>query len=482
MLRQSLALLVSLSLFPASPTKLNKDQRALHAASRLTFGPTPTGLAAIHKLGVEKWIDQQLHPESIPEDPALLERLKSFETLQLSNKDLIAKYPRKPGPGGNRVQTVYRELAEAKLLRAVHSTHQLEELMADFWYNHFNVFFDKGADRLLVTAYEREAIRPHVLGNFKDLLLATARHPAMLFYLDNWTSVSTDRLRNRKRAAGLNENYARELLELHTLGVDNGYTQADVTEVARCFTGWSIANLREDPKFQFRPLLHDDKPKTVLGQVVLPGRGEDDGLQVIDMLVRHPGTAKFISTKLAQRFVADAPPPALIARMAATFTKTHGDIREVMRTMLKSPEFWAPGVYQGKMKMPLEMVASALRATNATITNSAPLQQELRAQGQPLYRKGEPTGYSPFAEEWTNSAALLSRMNFGLALAQNKVRGTRIDLAEILNNKNKPADIAQALLLHAPAPETLKAIENKPESNPAQIAGLILGSPEFQRR
>ena len=482
MLRQFLALLLSLSLFPAAPTKLNKDQRALHAASRLTFGPTPTDLTAIQKLGVDKWIDQQLHPETIPENPALLERLKAFETLQLSNKDLIAKYPRKAGTGAKNVQTVYRELAEAKLLRAVHSTHQLEELMADFWYNHFNVFFDKGADRLLVTSYERDAIRPHVLGNFKDLLLATAKHPAMLFYLDNWTSVNTTRLRGRKKAAGLNENYARELLELHTMGVDNGYTQADVTEVARCFTGWSIANLREDPQFQFRPLLHDNGAKTVLGQAILPGRGQDDGLQVIDMLVRHPATAKFISTKLAQRFVADAPPPALIARMAATFTKTHGDIREVMRTMLKSPEFWAASSYNAKMKMPFEMVASALRATNATVTNSMAIQQELRAQGQPLYRKGEPTGYYPFAEEWTNSAALLSRMNFGLALTQNKVRGTRIDLAQTLANKTKPIEIAQTLLLHAPAPETLKAIESKSETNPAQIAGLVLGSPEFQRK
>jgi uncharacterized protein (DUF1800 family) len=495
MLRQFLAFLLSLSLFPAAPTKLDKDQRALHAASRLTFGPTPTDLAAIHKLGVDKWIEQQLHPETISENPALLERLKTFETLQLSNKDLIAQYPRKAGKGAKNVQTVYRELAEAKLLRAVHSTHQLEELMADFWYNHFNVFFDKGADRLLVTSYERDAIRPHVLGNFKDLLLATAKHPAMLFYLDNWTSVSAENLDNlrerfqrkkaaakKKRAAGLNENYARELLELHTMGVDNGYTQTDVTEVARCFTGWTIDGLRDDPKFLFRPLMHDRKAKTVLGQAVLPGRGEEDGMQVIDMLVRHPATAKFISTKLAQRFVADAPPPALITKMAATFTKTEGNIREVMRTMLKSPEFWAPSTYNAKMKMPFEMVASALRATNATVNNSAALQQELRAQGQPLYRKGEPTGYSPMAEEWTNSAALLSRMNFGLALTQNKVRGTRIDLAQTLNNKVKPTEIAQALLLRAPAPETLKAIESKSETNPAQIAGLVLGSPEFQRR
>jgi uncharacterized protein (DUF1800 family) len=336
-------------------------------------------------------------------------------------------------------------------------------------------------DRLLVTSYERDAIRPHVLGNFKDLLLATARHPAMLFYLDNWRSVSVARPGGR-RAAGLNENYARELLELHTLGVDNGYTQQDVTEVARCFTGWSIAGLREDPQFRFLPRMHDQKEKRVLGRVLPANGGEADGLAVIDMLAAHPATAKFISTKLAQRFVADAPPPALIQRMAATFTKTHGDLREVMRTMLKSPEFWSSSAYQAKMKMPFEMVASALRVTGAQVANPAVLQQELRSLGQPLYRKGEPTGYYPFAEEWTNSASLLTRMNFGLALAQNKVRGIRVDLGKTVGTKTNPTEIAQTLLLRPAAPETLQSIQNTPEITPARIAGLVLGSPEFQRR
>ncbi|MFN0105131.1 MAG: DUF1800 domain-containing protein [Bryobacteraceae bacterium] len=491
MLRQFVCVLLAASLLPAAP-KLTKEQRALHAANRLTFGPTAGDLAAIRKLGVDKWIDRQLHPGKIAEDPALLERLKKYDSLNMSTAELIEKYPFRPGQakgGAANVRLVYGELAEAKLLRAVRSNRQLDELLADFWFNHFNVFFDKGFDRVLVTSYERDAIRPYVLGNFKDLLLATAKHPAMLFYLDNWTSVSTEgleRLRRRvaagKRATGLNENYARELLELHTMGVDNGYTQRDVTEVARCFTGWSISGIREGAKFSFNALLHDRKEKSVLGHIIPAGRGEEDALQVIDILSNHAATAKFISTKLAQRFVSDNPPPALVARMAATFTKTRGDLREVMRTMLTAPEFWSPAAYKAKMKMPFEMVASAIRATGADIENTVALNQELKTLGQPLYRKVEPTGYYPFAEEWTNSASLLGRMNFSLQLARNGVRGVRVDLDRALNGKTTPAEIAHALLLHAPAPETLKTLRSKPETSAAHLAGLVLGGPEFQRR
>lgn len=498
MLRRFVSILLAASLLPAAP-KLSKEQRVLHAANRLTFGATGAELAAIRRIGVEKWVEQQLHPEKITEDAAFIERLKRYASIHMTNAQLMDKYPFRPGQAGAgnaaNARLVYVELAEAKLLRAVHSKRQLEELLADFWFNHFNVFFDKGFDRVLVTSYEREAIRPHVLGNFKDMLLATARHPAMLFYLDNWTSVSTEgleelrrRFQGRKkqgpagqqRATGLNENYARELLELHTMGVDNGYTQQDVTEVARCFTGWSISDIREGAQFKFNALLHDTKEKKVLGHVIRAGRGEEDALEVIDILVNHPATAKFISTKLAQRFVADVPPAGLINKMAATFTKTHGDLREVTRTMLTAPEFWSPEVYKAKMKMPFEMVASALRATGATVDNGILIQQELRTLGQPLYRKVEPTGYYPFAEEWTNSAALLSRMNFGMQLTQNKVRGVKVDLDKALGGKTAPAEIAQALLLHPPASATLKALQSG--ATPAHIAGLVLGGPEFQRR
>jgi len=484
MCRQLITLLLASSLFPAAP-KLSKEQRAHHAASRLTFGPTPETLAAIHKIGVDKWVAQQLHPEKIAEDPALAARLKRYASVGLTNAQMMEKYPFRPGQGKGgaaNVRLVYTELAETKLLRAVHSNHQLEELLADFWFNHFNVFFDKGFDRVLVTSYERDAIRPHVLGNFKDLLLATSKHPAMLFYLDNWRSVSPDRAprRNQKRVLGLNENYARELLELHTMGVDNGYTQQDVTEVARCFTGWSIADIREGATFKFNALLHDQKEKKVLGQTIPAGQGEEDGLQVLDILLNHPATAKYISMKLAQRFVADEPPSTLIAKMATTFAKTHGDLREVMRTMLTAPEFWSPAAYKAKMKMPFEMVASALRATGAEIDNTTAIHQELKTLGQPLFRKVEPTGYYPFAAEWTNSASLLGRMNFGTQLARNKVRGIRVDLDKKLSGKTAPAEIAQALLLHPPAAGTVKALQTG--SSPAHVAGLVLGGPEFQRR
>jgi len=500
---------VAATLLFAAP-KLSKEQRVLHAANRLTYGPTAAELAAIRKMGVEKWIDQQLHPEKIAESPELADRLRKYDSLTMSTAEMIDKYPppqllrnkkaddSTPKPrvmAGAPIRTVYRDLTEAKLLRAVHSNRQLEELLTDFWFNHFNVFFDKGFDRVLVTSYERDAIRPHVLGNFKDLLLATARHPAMLFYLDNWTSVSTenlDQMRRRfqrkampkagKRAAGLNENYARELLELHTMGVDNGYTQQDVTEVARCFTGWSIADLRTGAKFKFNAMLHDRKEKRVLGHIVPAGRGEEDGEQVIGILVAHPATAKFISTKLAQRFVSDNPPEALIARMAAAFTKSKGDLRETTRAMLTAPEFWAPEAYQAKMKMPFEMIASALRATNAQVEATVVIQQQLKTLGQPLYRKVEPTGYDSAAEDWTNSAALLGRMNFGMELTQNKVRGVRVDLDRALGGRTAPADIAQALLHRPPAAETMQLLEKKASAGTAHLAGLVLGGPEFQRR
>ena len=316
-----------------------------------------------------------------------------------------------------------RELSEQKLYRAVYSERQLQEVLTDFWFNHFNVYLDKGADRFLVTSYERDAIRPHVLGAFKELLLATAQHPAMLFYLDNWQSVAADapagRLRaNRRR--GLNENYARELLELHSLGVDGGYTQKDVVEVARCFTGWTIMAPYRGAAFTFNPRLHDKGEKTVLGIRIPAGGGREDGLKVIEIIASHPSTARFISTKLAQRFVADNPPAALINTLADTFQKSNGDIKAVMRTLLKSREFWSEAAYKSKVKSPFEMIASALRATDADVTTAIGIANRVGELGQPLYRKQEPTGYSNNSNEWMNSAALLGRMNFAMDLIHNK--------------------------------------------------------------
>jgi uncharacterized protein (DUF1800 family) len=353
-------------------------------------------------------------------------------------------------------QLVERDLIEGKILRAVYGNRQFEEVLTDFWYNHFNVYLDKGADRYLVTEYEREAIRPHVLGKFKDLLTATAKSPAMLFYLDNWQSVGPNapiggRGQKKGAARGLNENYGRELLELHTLGVDGGYSQKDVTETARCFTGWTIQNPQRGGVFQFNPRMHDNDEKTVLGVTIPAGGGINDGEKILDIVAHHPSTARFISKKLAIRFVADEPPDALIERMADTFRKTDGDLRAVMKTMIDSKEFFSEGAYRSKMKSPLELVASAVRAVNGDVRLAFPLAQQIAQLGQPLYRKQEPTGYSNSSMEWMNAGGLVGRMNFALQLADNKVPGVKVDPSKAA----RPDD---------------------------PVAGIALGSPDFQKR
>ncbi len=562
--------------------------RALHALNRLTFGPRPGDIQRAERIGLDRWIEQQLNPESIPENSVLEAKLAPLDTLRMSPLEMARKYPapqfikamvegRAPWPEDVETRYMVRRLAlkyrdqlkdklpatvsgqdlpranlnteqraalqsdripeqialleslppeqqydaldaipdaqrrrmlpaappdlrrkievlfgplvvvnqdlfAGKLLRAIYSDRQLEEVLTDFWFNHFNVYLDKGADRYLVTSYERDAIRPHVFGRFKDLLLATAESPAMLFYLDNFQSVGPE-AHGGKRRTGLNENYGRELMELHTLGVDGGYTQHDVTEVARCFTGWTIRDPRRGGGFEFRDRLHDHGEKTVLGVKIPAGGGMDDGLRVLDILARHPSTARFISKSLAIRFVSDNPPPALIDRMAATFTATGGDLREVLRQMLRSPQFWARDAYRTKLKSPFEMVVSALRATNANVDLTTGLAQQLQTLGQPLYRKQEPTGYSNKGSEWINSASLLARMNFALALTSNHVGGVRVDLPPSVSD---PGQLERRLLMTDLSPEARAAIEKgagpDAPSRPALIAALTLGSPEFQRR
>ena len=326
-------------------------------------------------------------------------------------------------------QMVARDLSEGKLLRAVYSDRQLEEVLTDFWFNHFNVYLDKGADRYLVTEYERDVIRPHVLGKFEDLLKATAKSPAMMFYLDNWQSVGPDapQFRGKKGARGLNENYGRELLELHTLGVDGGYTQADVTEAARCFTGWTILQPQRGGEFVFNRRVHDEGEKTVLGVRIPAGGGIGDGEKVLGIVAHHPSTARFLSKQLAMRFVADEPPASLVDRMAETFRKTDGDLRAVMKTMLESKEFLSQGAYRTKLKSPLEVVASAVRSVNGEVDYAFPLANQVAQLGQPLYRKQEPTGYANSSKEWLNSGGLLGRMNFAQQLADNKIPGVKVD-------------------------------------------------------
>ena len=600
--------------YTAFKAKLSKDQRILHALDRLTFGPRPGDYERVRKIGLKKWIDAQLHPERIAENPVLESKLKPLQSLTLSEDAIARAYPtpamiaaigmgRQPMPedpilqsavelykervalkkkedgapprpaaadilakletvfGAQGVATLRKGPAEekrallasippdkqdefvlavagrpamrgqlfnlapialqrkilmasapaqviaydldaGKLYRAIYSQRQLQEELVDFWYNHFNVFLDKGNDRYMVPSYERDVIRPRVLGKFRDLLEATAKSPAMLFYLDNWQSVapaSQQRMRPArngkpapKRAVrGLNENYGRELMELHTLGVDGGYTQKDVIEVARCFTGWTIRNPGQGGTFFYNDRVHDKGEKTVLGVKIPAGGGMEDGEKVLDILAHHPSTAKFISTNLAKRFVADNPPPALIESMAKTFTATDGDLRAVMKTMLDSKEFWSAGAYRAKVKTPFEMIASAVRALNGDVDLPQPLAAQVARLGEPLYRKVEPTGYSSANAEWVNSAALLGRMNFALQLAQNKFPGVRVDAPDISRGKGSESDrIARALLFTEPTPATREALDkalaaqtspNK-TAPPGLIAGLVIGSPDFQRR
>ena len=386
----------------------------------------------------------------------------------------------------NPQQVVAYDLLESKLLRAVESNRQLAEELDDFWFNHFNVYYDKGSDRFLIPAYEREAIRPNVLGKFRDLLETTAKSPAMLFYLDNFQSVRPDidaKNKNRKVKRGLNENYGRELMELHTLGVDGGYTQHDVTEVARCFTGWTLLEPRRGGGFSYNDKLHDKGEKVVLGHVIPAGGGMDDGEKVLDILAAHPSTAHFVSKKLAQRFVADNPPPALVDRMAKTFLASGGDIRAVMKTMLESKEFWSEGAYRAKVKTPFEMVASSVRALDANVTDAFALANQVGNLGEPLYRKQEPTGYSNLNSEWINSAALLARMNFALQLARNAVPGVKVDVSRFGND---PLAVAKTLMFRGMSPQSraaiAKALEDQKQKTPALVAGLVIGSPDFQRR
>jgi uncharacterized protein (DUF1800 family) len=699
----------------------NDQRRALHALSRLTFGPRPGDVQQVRAMGVDRWIDLQLHPEKI-DDSALEARLEPLRTLRMSNKEIAEDFPdgqeivavmngkrpmptdparravfqvqiarqeekrerkeedaknaaapavtpekvsiatgtsaatgegsvmapanagtdgvnpagamtgenrdmssnaggentmapapaQKPSPeeqeqarlrqeqlyadlelqqlpslppdqrfkkilgmspedqlafansmrGGkgqevlvgltprqkevllamnNPGVVISGELAEGKLLRAIYSQRQFEEVMTDFWFNHFNVFMDKGLDRVMVTSYERDVIRPHALGKFEDLLVATAKSPAMLFYLDNWLSVGPDsakalgvpphpgpynRIPQRNKAKGnngLNENYGRELLELHTLSVNGGYSQRDVTEVAKVFTGWTIDTPAQGGGFKFDPRMHEPGPKFVLGHRIKP-KGEDEGLEVLHRLATSPQTAHFISLKLAERFVSDDPPSNLVDRMAKTFLKKKGDIREVLNTMFHSPEFWNDESYRAKVKTPLEFVASAVRATGAEVDDARPLTQQLNRMGMPLYGAQPPTGYSMKAETWVSSSALLNRMNFALALTGGKIKGVTVNSAQLAGSGGAaPTDVEltlstleSTLIVSGVSKQTHDSIaaqmdavaasrggtqqkpsQPKPEMGAAAlrnpdnaarppdagvIAGLLLGSPEFQRR
>jgi uncharacterized protein (DUF1800 family) len=403
-------------------------------------------------------------------------------------------------------QRITAELQASRILRAVYSERQLQEVMVDFWSNHFNVFAGKGADRWLLIAYDRDTIRPNAMGKFSDLLLATAQSPAMLFYLDNFQSVSSNaqlggngrraqsgplarllmgtrgndppqiRMSNnpeqqqpqqQRQRRGINENYARELMELHTLGVEGGYTQKDVQEIARCFTGWTILAprgaagatqaimngpraemLRENAgKFFFNQRAHDDGEKVVLGHKIPAGGGMKDGLMVLDILAHHPATAKFVATKLARHFVSDSPPAALVDRVAAAFTKSNGDIRETLRAIFASPEFNSADAYRAKVKRPFELTISAIRTLGGETTGGPQLHQWIARMGEPLYGFQTPNGYSDTAESWVNTGSLLERLNFGLILASNRIPGTRVNLKQFVGDADAEHSLDKAQIM-----------------------------------
>jgi uncharacterized protein (DUF1800 family) len=525
----------SKSAVPASPD----DKTIVHVLNRIGFGARPGDIDRVRQMGLQTYIDQQLHPEKIA-DSALAAHLEGFETLDKSSRTIAENYfepavrarqQAKASSGaanpddGKPMRTpeqmaalqkqrqVVQELSEQKILRAAYSDRQLEEVMTDFWFNHFNVFAGKGATPIYLTEYEREVIRPHALGKFRDLLGATAKSPAMLFYLDNWQSadphaadaqelmrgrVAMRRQMNPRRPGiffppqqmpantqqprqkrGLNENYGRELMELHTLGVDGGYTQQDVIEVARCFTGWTIRQPRQGGGFVFEPRIHDNGKKLVLGHVIAGG-GEHDGEAVLDILARHPSTARFISTKLVRRFVSDNPPQSLVDRAAARFRETDGDIREVVRTIITSPEFFAVTSYRAKVKTPFEFVVSTLRATGSDVQNATPIALAIRQLGEPLYMCQPPTGYADKAEAWVNTGSLLNRMNFALAVVGGRMRGTQpagLTLGSTTAARDQLVDGVLAGDVSATTSQTIAKAQDA-----RQAAALILGSPEFQRR
>jgi uncharacterized protein (DUF1800 family) len=518
--------------------KYNDQQKASTAAAQQA--PTPD--EAAQKAAAQSGQDTARHLADLLLSLPKANRMISLMKLPISDRRILLQYI--PGDMRDKLLAdfspaeretwfatngptgvVVSELQQAKVLRAVYSEHQLEEVMTDFWFNHFNVFIYKDQEQYFVTTYERDVIRPNALGKFRDLVSAVAKSPAMLFYLDNWLSIGPNSQAAGVKPGqqppapgnpnkGLNENYGRELMELHTLGVDGGYTQADVTQVARVFTGWTIQPMDQGWGFVFDPKRHEPGPKVVLGKTI-PENGMNEGLQVLDMLCKSPATAKFISTKLARRFVSDDPPPQLIQAMAQEFLATDGNIKEVLRTMIFSSQFLSPEVYRKKVKTPLEFVTSAVRATGTQVQNPMPVVQALNKMGMPLYQMAPPTGYSTKSETWMNSDALLERLNFSVSLTSGGMGGVNFDPLRLLAlgllarspkeaivpvNTSGGTDAAVSLVEAAliggdVSKNTDKAIRKSLEDpaigshlldDPAKplgtIIGLTLGAPEFQLR
>ncbi len=632
----------AVAITPAPP--LTEDQKILHVLNRLGYGPRPGDLERVRSIGLQKYIHMQLDPASIDDNDAEA-RVSDLEVYGMSTSEIFAKYP---NPGGvkrylasgkkaagnkvepnkeptqadkraeqKRIREVYREyglrpanqiIAQVnanRVRRAVYSERQLQEVMVDFWQNHFNVYKGKGAVRWYLPSYERDVLRKYALGNFKDLLIATAQHPAMLFFLDNFQSVAetgsgnnaqisrtqkmirsgnvpprvrerikrnrgltdaqldqliarakqnADKAKNRPKR-GINENYAREMMELHTLGVDGGYTQKDIIEVAKAFTGWTIADPRgySDPvfaktsdkknekklkrirrlagvpddldsgEFYFNAKIHDESVKTVLGQKVHEG-GMNDGLKVIDILVSNPATAKFIARKLAVKFVSDKPSEALVGRVANAFSRSEGDIKATLSALFGDPEFFAPENYRAKIKTPFELAVSAVRAIDADTNGGPAFAAMLNKLGEVPFGYQAPTGYPDTADDWVNTGALLERLNYSVALASNRIPGTRAELdefggtnsSEVLNktiegilggeiSANTRALLEKQLTQPLPVVEAPTVSDDEDELAEMQprdrvrkrrtqllapsgdpdtfkVVSLVLGTPEFQRQ
>lgn len=424
---------------PRAHRELTEEEQARHVLGRLAYGPRPGEVERVRAIGVDRWIDGQLDPSSLP-DTAGARIADAFPMLGMDPAAVVRGMEAAVGDSAarraarQRANRLIAEVRIARLARAVASERQLEEILVDLWANHFSVFAGKGPVRVYVAHYEARAIRPFVLGRFRDMLGAVARHPAMLYYLDNWRSAADpgrptlgrqgENRRPRRGARGAparaprgkNENYARELLELHTLGVDGGYTQADVGEVARAFTGWTIGAPRAGGGFVFRGAAHDAGEKSVLGVRLPAGGGEADGDRVLDLLARHPSTARTVATTLARRLVSDEPSPALVERVAATFLASDGDLRATTRAVLESREFWSRAAYRAKVKSPLELVASGLRSLGLPPDLTPRTARIVARLGQPLYGRPSPDGWPERSSEWLTAGSLTSRINFGLAL------------------------------------------------------------------
>jgi uncharacterized protein (DUF1800 family) len=553
------------------------DEQVQQVLNRLTFGPRPGDAEKVRGMGIDAYIDLQLHPERI-DNTRTDSLMKRYPVFALATSDIVRDYnvvqqlqrqakkmdaadsamnraearrdilkdDPKLAETIRKTQQFMGEVQSAQLARAVTSDRQLEEVMAAFWENHFSVFAGKGQTRLFLTEYDRDVIRPRVLGKFRDLLGAVAKSPAMLFFLDNFQSAADStqptlapaRARARLQALrpnpkapkrGLNENYARELMELHTLGVDGGYSQKDVQEVARALTGWTFD--RPTGQFRFVPLIHDAGEKNILGKKFPAGHGQDEGERVLDLVASHPSTARYITTKLARHFVSDEPPKSLVDRCSDTFSKTEGDIRETVGCIVKSNEFFSRAAYRAKVKTPFELVASALRAVNAQADTTPRSAQIVARLGQPIFGRQTPDGWPDRADAWMNTGAILNRINFGLQLASGGVPGAQLrNLPEFATLRAQPREqqvdavvksmlggqvssvtrqvlmsgenpmLAKAQATTDPAPAMEPAMRGKAGAGlgrgqlpPAQtrpinlqglpqVIGLALGAPEFQRR